>query len=631
MRDGSSRSLTSVLVANRGEIVVRVCRTLAARGIRSSAIYTAEDAGALHVRRADAAIRVPSYLDGRAVLDAARRAGADAVHPGYGFLSEDAAFARAVVEAGIVWIGPPPAAIEMMGDKIRAKATVSAAGVPVVPGTGEAGLGDEELAAAAREIGLPVLVKPAAGGGGKGMRRVTAEADLGPAIAAARREAAGAFGDDTLLVERWIGRPRHIEVQVFADAHGAVVHLGERECSLQRRHQKIVEETPSPLLDDATRLAMTTSATDAARACGYVGAGTVEFIVSGDRPDEYFFMEMNTRLQVEHPVTEAVTGIDLVDWQLRVAGGEPLPLEQPEIVARGHAVEARVYAEDPTRQFLPATGTVALLHEPADRAHVRVDSALAEGVEVGTRYDPMLAKVVAWADTRAVALERLRAALEATTILGVTTNTGYLSRLLAHPDVVEARLDTELVDRTLETLAEPPADASARAAVAAACAVALDLEPRGAEAGPWAVPDGWTICGPRPWVVALRGDAGDVALEVRGSVTRGARVRTGETEIDVTASPAGPGALTVCIDGVTETWAYATAGTDVWVGIAGSAWHFVPERAPRSEVGTRPGGGDLSSPMPGVVVAVHVASGERVRAGQALVAVEAMKMEHAVV
>ncbi len=623
-------ALPSVLVANRGEIVVRVCRTLAARSIRSYACYTPEDRGAAHVRAADAAVEVASYLDAAGIVAAAQRVGAVGVHPGYGFLSEDAAFARAVLEGGLVWIGPPPAAIEAMGDKIRAKVIVAAAGVPVVPGAGEPGLSDEELAAAALGVGLPVLLKPAAGGGGKGMRRVTDEGQLSAAIAAARREAAGAFGDDTLLVEHLVRRPRHVEVQVFADAHGSVVHLGERECSLQRRHQKIVEESPSPLLDDATRAAMAQSAIDAARACGYVGAGTVEFIVSGDRPDEYFFMEMNTRLQVEHPVTEAVTGIDLVDWQLRVAAGEPLPCRQEEIVSHGHAVEARIYAEDPERQFLPATGTVARWREPAGCQQVRVDSSLADGTEVGTRYDPMLAKVVAWDETREGALARLRGALEHTVLLGVTSNVGYLTRLLALPDVMAGRIDTELVERTLAQLCAPTPGARERAAVAAACAVAFGLED-GARQGPWGVPDGWTLSGPRPWILALRVDGEAIALEVRGRVTDGARLSAGGREMAVAAHPAAAGTLTVTVDGVTDQWAHALVGDDVWVACAGQSWCFAPDRVARGEQGTGALGSDLSSPMPGVVVAVHVVPGERVRAGHALVAVEAMKMEHAVV
>jgi acetyl-CoA/propionyl-CoA carboxylase biotin carboxyl carrier protein len=613
---------------------VRVCRTLAATGRSSVAVYTPEDAGALHVRVADQAVEVPGYLDPAALVAAALETGAQAVHPGYGFLSEDAGFARAVLAAGLTWIGPPPEAIEAMGDKIRAKAMVAAAGVPVVPGAGRAGMSDAELVEAAVAVGLPVLLKPAAGGGGKGMRRVTAAARLPEAIAAARREAAGAFGDGTLLVERWIARPRHIEVQVFADTHGAVVHLGERECSLQRRHQKIVEESPSPLLDDATRAAMVASAVEAARACGYVGAGTVELIVSGDRPDEYFFMEMNTRLQVEHPVTEAVTGIDLVDWQLRVAAGEPLPLAQPEIRSSGHAVEARVYAEDPARGFLPQSGAVAVLAEAAGPG-IRVDSALGVGTEVGTRYDPMLAKVVAWAPSRAEALARLGRALSTTVVLGVTTNIGYLTRLLAHPDVVAGRLDTELVERTAGELSSPGAHLARMAAVAAAARLAVDLQPPPtAVAGPWDVPDGWRVGAQSEWVLDLERDGAPVTVGVRGSMATGADVQVDGVPVGRVRAEPGPagGELVLTVGGSATRWHSAEAEGAVWVGREGWAWRFR-----RADVSREPGGshgrsaGPLRSPMPGVVVKVHVAPGDAVEAGDALVSVEAMKMEHAVV
>ncbi|MDA8313525.1 MAG: ATP-grasp domain-containing protein [Actinomycetota bacterium] len=637
---GSLGSIRSVLVANRGEIVVRICRTLRALGIRSVAVFAPDDADAVHTRVADEAVAVDGYLDASSIVDAAKAARADAVHPGYGFLSEDPAFARAVMGAGLVWIGPPPGAIEAMGDKIRAKETVSAAGVPVVPGAGRPGMDDDALAAAALDVGLPVLLKPAAGGGGKGMRRVSAARDLRPAIAAARREAQGAFGDGTLLVERWIERPRHIEVQVFADTMGNVVHLGERECSLQRRHQKIVEETPSPVLDAPTRAAMARSALDAARSCGYVGAGTVEFIVSGERPDQYFFMEMNTRLQVEHPVTEEVLGVDLVEWQLRVAAGEPIPLTQTSLVPRGHAVEARVYAEDPARGFLPASGVLALVNEPSRRAHVRVDAALAADATIGTRYDPMLAKVIAWGETRGVALGRLRSALEEMAVLGVTTNLGYLTRLLAHPEVVAGRLDTGLVERTSSELSSPDGTDTRDAAVAAACSLAAGLEPAGPLVDPWEVPDGWSVAGPRDWTLAFRHGRRLVPVHVRGRLRDGAQARVDdgaslrvraeehqgfEDEHDVAG-------LVVTIDGSSTTWRTAVQSDAVWVGRRGDAWKFTFDRAARGEGPWAVGAsGPVTSPMPGVVAAVHVRVGEKVRAGQQLVAVEAMKMEHSVV
>ncbi len=631
---GSVRSIDSVLVANRGEIVVRVCRTLASLGIRSVAIYAPDDAGAPHTLAADTALAVDGYLDAPSILAAAKAAAADAVHPGYGFLSEDPAFARAVLGAGLVWVGPSPEVIAAMGDKIRAKETVAAAGVPVVPGAGRPGMGDDELAAAALAVGLPVLVKPAAGGGGKGMRRVAAEADLLPAITSARREAQGAFGDDTLLVERWVGNPRHVEVQVFADQHGHVVHLGERECSLQRRHQKIVEESPSPLLDDATRAEMTKRAVDAARACGYVGAGTVEFVVPGHQPETFFFMEMNTRLQVEHPVTEAVAGIDLVEWQLRVARGEPLPLGQPAVSRRGHAIEARVYAEDPMRGFLPSSGTVLALEEPAGQPFVRVDSALSRGASVGARYDPMLAKVIAWGETREESLHRLRAALEETAVLGVRTNVGYLTRLLAHEDVVAGRLDTGLVDRTLAEIAAPGDAESRDAAAVAACCLAAEREPEGAVVDPWDVPDGWSVGGPLEWAAALAHDGRTVTVTVRGRVLDGATVCVaGGRPLQVRAEPldADASKLSVTIDGTRATWRTARVRDEIWVSRRGEAWRFVEDRAARGRTGrTDSTAGPVTSPMPGVVVDVHVALGDVVHAGQLLVVVEAMKMEHAV-
>ncbi|HVX20989.1 MAG TPA: biotin carboxylase N-terminal domain-containing protein [Acidimicrobiales bacterium] len=652
-----------MLIANRGEIAVRVARSVAARGLRSVAVYTPDDAAAVHVRAADVAVAVPSYLDPGALLAAARAAGADAVHPGYGFLSEHPAFARAVVDAGLVWIGPPPDAVELMGDKIRAKRAVAAAGVPVVPGTdhtgpagdgpagdgpagigpGDAGLTDDQLVAAADAIGFPVLVKPSAGGGGKGMRRVDRPDDLPAALAAARREAAGAFGDDTLLLERWVPRPRHVEVQVFADTHGAVVHLGDRECSLQRRHQKIVEESPSPLLDQATRDRIGEAAVAVARSCGYVGAGTVEFIVSADQPDRFFFLEMNTRLQVEHPVTEAVTGIDLVDWQLRVAAGEPLPLRQDQVACRGHAVEARIYAEDPRRDFVPSAGTVAVLDQPTGRPGIRVDTALAEGAAVGTGYDPLLAKVIAWAPDRAAALDRLRQALAHTTVLGVTTNVGFLVALLGHPDVAAGRLDTELVGRVAAGLTAPGPD-DAEAAVVAGCVLAAGLDPTGSGGGepavldPWDLPDGWRLGGAvEPAVFGLVAPDGPVAVAVCGrpaaggasvSVDGGPPVAV--AALPVPTAPAGRDLL-VTVHGVTSRWARWVGPDAVWVGRAGRAWRFGLDRGPAGGRSSRAAAaGPVASPMPGTVVAVHVAAGDRVAAGQPLVAVEAMKMEHVV-
>lgn len=608
----------TVLVANRGEIAVRVIRTLREQGVRSVAVFSDADADARHVREADTAVRIgppaasESYLNVAALLEAARRTGAQAVHPGYGFLAENAEFAQACADAGLVFIGPPASAIALMGDKIRAKETVAAYGVPVVPGSSGSGLTDAQLEEAARKIGTPVLLKPSAGGGGKGMRLVRDAAVLADEIAAARREALASFGDDTLLVERWIDRPRHIEIQVLADAHGNVIHLGERECSLQRRHQKIIEEAPSVLLDAETRAAMGEAAVQAARSCGYVGAGTVEFIVPGNDPASYYFMEMNTRLQVEHPVTELITGLDLVEWQLRVASGERLPYAQQDITLTGWAIEARVCAEDPSRGFLPSGGTVLALREPQGGG-VRTDSGLSEGVPVGSLYDPMLSKVIAYGPDRATALRKLRAALADTVILGVPTNAGFLRRLLAHPDVVAGDLDTGLVEREAEGLVP---DGVPDEVYAAAAAVRLDaLAPRpdaGGWTNPFSVPSGWRTGGVRaPLVFPLR-------VAGREPVAQNS-----------------PASATVTADRVTVeqdgTVVHFHRSGD-WLGRDGDAWHVQdhdPVEASLSGAG-RGGADTLAAPMPGTVTVVKVAVGDEVEAGQSLLVVEAMKMEHVI-
>lgn len=632
-----SAMFDTVLVANRGEIAVRVIRTLRRLGIRSVAVFSAADAGARHVREADTAVRIgpaaatESYLSIERLLEAAARTGAQAVHPGYGFLAENAAFARACAAAGLAFIGPPARAIELMGDKIRAKETVRQAGVPVVPGSSGSALTDEQLTAAAVEIGTPVLLKPSAGGGGKGMRLVRDTALLAEEIAAARREARGSFGDDTLLVERWIDRPRHIEIQVLADGHGNVVHLGERECSLQRRHQKVIEEAPSVLLDEGTRAAMGAAAVQAALSCGYVGAGTVEFIVPGADPSAYCFMEMNTRLQVEHPVTELVTGLDLVEWQLRIAAGERLSFGQDEVALTGHAVEARICAEVPSRNFLPSAGTVLALEEPAGEG-VRVDSGLLPGSEIGTSYDPMLAKVIAYGPDRPTALRRLRAALAGTTVLGLETNTGFLRRLLAHPDVASGELDTGLIDRELAGLV--PAEVPVEVFAAAALLRHAALEPAAAGGGwrdPFSVPSGWRLGGEHAWTdhwLRVPG-AEAVRVRVRGSAEQ-AQVRVGEAApVRARLLPGSGQRITVEWDGVTH--AFDHAGD--WLGRDGDGWHLPPydpvEAALRGGAGT--GGVDtLAAPMPGTVTVVKVAKGDEVTAGQSLLVVEAMKMEHVI-
>ncbi|WP_420033786.1 biotin carboxylase N-terminal domain-containing protein [Streptomyces sp. cg28] len=598
----------TVLVANRGEIAVRVIRTLRQLGIRSVAVHSDADADARHVREADESVRIgpppatESYLSVERIVEAALRTGAQAVHPGYGFLAENATFARACEDAGLTFIGPSPDAIALMGDKIRAKETVEAAGVPVVPGGR-----DPDLARAAHELGAPVLLKPSAGGGGKGMRLVRDLSVLEEEIAAARREARASFGDDTLLVERWVDRPRHIEIQVLADGHGGVVHLGERECSLQRRHQKIIEEAPSVLLDEATREAMGAAAVEAARSCGYRGAGTVEFIVPGEDPSSYYFMEMNTRLQVEHPVTELVTGLDLVEWQVRVAAGEQLPFAQADITLTGHAVEARLCAEDPARGFLPSGGTVLALHEPEGDG-VRTDSGLSEGTEVSSLYDPMLAKVIAYGPDRDTALRRLRAALARTVTLGVPTNAGFLRRLLAHPAVVAGELDTGLVEREADSLVE--ADVPPEVYAAAGVLRQKRLAP---SAG-----DGWTDPFSRPSGWRLGGEAAWTVHHVRVPGHDPVEVRVLGTEVLVDGAPTAPARLT------------ASAGD--WLARDGDAWHVQdhdPVAASLTGAGSA-GAGSLTAPMPGTVTVVKVAVGDEVTAGQSLLVVEAMKMEHVI-
>ncbi|WP_327367547.1 acetyl/propionyl/methylcrotonyl-CoA carboxylase subunit alpha [Streptomyces sp. NBC_01217] len=654
----------TVLVANRGEIAVRVIRTLRELGVRSVAVFSDADADARHVREADTAVRIGpapaamSYLSVPALLDAARRTGAQAVHPGYGFLAENAGFARACAEAGLAFIGPTAEAISLMGDKIRAKETVAAAGVPVVPGSAGSGLSDAQLVDAAREIGTPVLLKPSAGGGGKGMRLVRDEALLADEIAAARREARASFGDDTLLVERWIDRPRHIEIQVLADTHGNVVHLGERECSLQRRHQKIIEEAPSVLLDEETRAAMGEAAVQAARSCGYVGAGTVEFIVPGNDPASYYFMEMNTRLQVEHPVTELITGLDLVEWQLRVAAGEQLPYGQKDITLTGHAIEARICAEDPFRGFLPSGGTVLALHEPQGNG-VRTDSGLGAGGEVGSLYDPMLSKVIAYGPDRAAALRRLRAALADTVILGVPTNAGFLRRLLAHPAVVAGDLDTGLVEREVAGLVPEGVPEEVYAAAALLRQGPPASTPPAAAPGwvdPFSVANGWRLGGtPARTVLDFRLPGHDpVQVSLRscptgteltfGHVGEGAQPPEPATGAcgPLAPMPGGretarlielsPHHLTLELAGVTHRFTHAASPDGTWLGREGDTWHVQDHDPVEASLAgaARSGADTLAAPMPGTVTVVKVAVGDEVVAGQSLLVVEAMKMEHVI-
>jgi acetyl-CoA/propionyl-CoA carboxylase biotin carboxyl carrier protein len=616
-----------VLIANRGEIVVRIARTLRRLGCSPAGVHARGDRGRAALRACDAVVEIGSYLDVDEIVAAALRAGAQALHPGYGFLSERAELARACEAAGVRWIGPPADAIELMGDKSAARGAAVRAGVPVVPGI------DRPDAAAvaefAREHGLPLLVKAAAGGGGRGMRLVASAAEIEPALEAARREAESAFGDGTLLVERCIAPARHIELQVLADAHGTVVDLGERECSLQRRHQKVVEESPSPAVDAALRAVLAREGIALARACGYVGAGTIEFVAEAADPARHYFLEMNTRLQVEHPVTEAVRGVDLVEWQLRVAAGERLPAFPP---ARGHAIEARIYAEDPARGFLPAAGAVRLLRLPRGPG-IRVDAGVEVGEEIGTRYDPMIAKVVAHGESRAQALARLRAALGDTAVLGVRSNVGFLRELLGDERVREGRIDTALVE------AMPSRPAPARAALVALIAASL---PRPGDPGDAFVAlGGWRLGAPpapvrhrytvdpppAPRDGGLRGAGGDGDVEVALAPSGDACVDGEPLSIALLADEAVNGGrlLRIAFDGVSESWLVAPQGGGWWVGSGGGAW--LAEPSARERGAEEAGGGDLRAPMPGQVVAVHAQEGARVARGDVLVVMESMKME----
>lgn len=639
MTDTARPPFGTVLVANRGEIACRVLRTLRTLGIRSVAVYSDADRDAKHVTDADIAVRIgpapatQSYLAIPAVIGAAVFAGADAIHPGYGFLSENAAFARACADAGIVFIGPGVDALEVMGDKIRSKNHVAASGVPVIPGDSRPGLSNTELAEAATQVGYPLLIKPSAGGGGKGMHVVTDPTDLDAALVTARRVAAAAFGDDTLFLERLVPSPRHIEVQLLADSQGNVIHLGERECSLQRRHQKVIEEAPSPLLDAATRSRIGEAACRVAESVGYVGAGTVEFLVSADKPDEFFFMEMNTRLQVEHPVTEEVTGFDLVAEQIRIAAGEPLRVGQADIRLTGHAIEARVYAEDPERGFLPAAGTVLELSEPSGNG-VRVDSSLRRGLVVGSDYDPLLAKVIAHGSDRNDALSRLDRALAGTTILGVRTNLEYLRLLLADTDVRAGTLDTSLIDRRLPDLEfRRPADEHL---VAAALLLHAGRE-QASTGSPWSAPSGWRLGEPRPtaYVFSLGGTGTATVSVLDGEHAASVRIGDGAPAQASLRRIEGIGYALTWGDG-TRMLRLAHAGSSVWVADHGFSVELpvltrdqrLAARLAQISRKDAPISPEVRSPMPGTVISVEVQTGSTVEAGDTLVVVEAMKMEH---
>ncbi|HET7203891.1 MAG TPA: acetyl-CoA carboxylase biotin carboxylase subunit [Steroidobacteraceae bacterium] len=636
----------SLLIANRGEIACRVIRTARRLGLRTVAVHSDADRGALHVRMADEAVCIgpaaarESYLNVERILQAARDYACEAIHPGYGFLSENAQFARACEAAGVVFVGPPASSIDRMGSKSEARRLMAAAGVPVLPGYDDEDQSDATLGAAARRLEFPLLIKPTAGGGGKGMRIVRAEREFAEALAAARREAAKSFGDDRVLLERFVEQGRHVEIQVFADAHGNAVHLFERDCSLQRRHQKVIEEAPAPGVSDGTRAAMGAAAVAAAKAVGYRGAGTVEFLYDGCG---FYFLEMNTRLQVEHPVTEMITGLDLVEWQLRVASGEPLPLQQQDVTRNGHAVEARLYAEDPERGFLPSTGRLARLRLPQQLPHVRVDAGVEEGDEVTVHYDPMIAKLIAWAPDRLQALDRLQRALEATEVEGVRTNARFLWQILGARAVRNGDVSTRLLesDPALAAGVAPQELTEAWLVAAAARLRALPGDATGqplTAASPWEAATGFRINGAPSVRVALRFDPthAPAALVDQGPQRHwlafergrdGVTVDMGGRRHRVATHRTPDGGVEGFIDGHPVTARVETDHDRVVVRRQCVRYDFVEDTGAEHRVSAEHEG-HFRAPMPGHVLDVRVRADEVVEQGAVLLVLEAMKMEH---
>ncbi|HKR75523.1 MAG TPA: acetyl/propionyl/methylcrotonyl-CoA carboxylase subunit alpha [Rhodanobacter sp.] len=625
-----------VLIANRGEIACRVIRTCRRLGIRSIAVYSEADRDAQHVRLADEAWPIggprpgESYLRIDAILDAAKKSGAQAIHPGYGFLSENTAFSRACKEAGIVFIGPDPGSIEAMGSKAAAKQLMAKHDVPLVPGYDGDNQDNAFLAEQARRIGYPLIIKPSAGGGGKGMQIVRSDAGFPEALATAQRVAQSAFGDASMLLERYIEQPRHIEFQVFGDRHGNIIHLGERECSAQRRYQKVLEETPSPFLTSEKRAAMGAAAVAAARAVNYVGAGTVEFIVgpAGD----FHFMEMNTRLQVEHPVTELTHGVDLVEWQLRVANGEPLPLAQEQVASHGHAIEVRLYAEDPEQNFLPGSGRLQALRLPAPSRHVRLDGGVIEGDTVTIFYDPMIAKLIVWDTDRPQALERLRQALAGCEIEGPKSNIAFLERLARHPAIVEARIDTGYLDRHLDEFVAGHSEPDARTLFAAATAALLHDEGHvtanpADPHSPWASADAWRVGHAGKRVVAFT--RGEARFEIEAHGHAGDyRLRHGDVACEVHGARLGEDSLSARYDGEAERHELRTDARRVLLhDDAGCRWRLDRAAAYAWASKNAAGGNQVIAPMPGRIVLVKAQSGDSVEEGQELLVMEAMKME----
>ena len=631
-----------ILIANRGEIACRVIKTARSMGVATVAVYSEADASARHVRMADEAVLIgpaaarESYLVAERILEVAKKTGAEAIHPGYGFLSENEDFAEACEKAGIVFIGPPASAIRAMGLKSASKALMEKAEVPLTPGYHGDNQDSTFLAGQAEVIGYPVLIKASAGGGGKGMRRVDAAADFAAALESCKREARNAFGDDDVLVEKYILKPRHIEIQVFGDMHGNCIHLFERDCSVQRRHQKVLEEAPAPGMTPERRAAMGQAAVDAAKAVGYVGAGTVEFIATQD--GSFFFMEMNTRLQVEHPVTEMITGLDLVEWQLRVASGEPLPLKQEQLEINGHAMEARIYAEDPDRGFLPSTGRLVHLSPPLETDHVRVDTGVEQGDEITPHYDPMIAKLIVWGADRRQALARMRQALAQYQVVGVSNNVDFLARLVAVPSFSNAQLDTGLIEREQVLLFPPagnvPADVWMLVSLAellreqslAQKKAGLSADPH----SPWRALDGWRLngrAGRRRLVFRLGQVVQEVGIEI---VPGGHRVEVGTQQVIARGSLGASSELQVHLGERRLRAVVIADGERRHVFFEGRSW-------PLSLVDTLHVGGEgeeleggLRAPMPGKVIALAVKPGTMVEKGAPLLVLEAMKMEHTI-
>jgi 3-methylcrotonyl-CoA carboxylase alpha subunit len=628
-----------VLIANRGEIACRVIRTCRRLGIHTIAVYSEADKDAQHVRLADEAWPIggprpaDSYLRGDVILDVAKKSGAQAIHPGYGFLSENTAFARACTDAGVVFIGPRPESIDAMGSKAAAKALMEHHQVPLVPGYHGENQDGAFLAEQARKTGFPLMIKAAAGGGGKGMRIVRAEKEFADALASAQREAASSFGDTRVILERYVEHPRHIEFQVFGDTHGHVIHLNERECSAQRRYQKVLEETPSPFLTSERRKAMGEAAVAAAKAVNYVGAGTVEFIVGQD--GTFFFMEMNTRLQVEHPVTEETLGLDLVEWQLRIAEGETLPLQQEQVHARGHAIEVRLYAEDPDQNFLPGSGKLRTLKLPVPSRHVRLDGGVVEGDTVTIFYDPMIAKLIVYDADRTQALQRMREALAECEIVGPKSNIAFLERLVRHPVVVEGRIDTGYLDRHLDEFLTGDAAPSDHVLFAAAttallhdeCAIAAHALHGSDPHSPWSRADAWRIGHAGKRIVALSLREQRYEIEAHGHDGH-YQLQHGESHCDVHGARHQNGVLSARFDGAGLRFAIHADAQRVSLHDAdGQRYSFVRTAAFAWESKQGSGGNQIIAPMPGRVVLVKANVGDQVEEGQELLVMEAMKME----